>query len=97
MTMVEVGFFVGLGSSWPTSGPDLGGNRWGLGGFYGIWGHPSHPLSEFGGVWGVLESSHHLQVYATMVEFGFLVGLRSSWPPFNAVFGGGERGDFMGI
>ena len=70
---------------------------WGLREFEGFWGHSSGPSPEFGAVWRVLGSSHHLQVYATMVEFGFLVGLGSSWPPFNAVFGGGERGDFMGI
>ena len=34
--MVEVGFLVGLGSCWPTSVPDFGGNLWGLGGFYGV-------------------------------------------------------------
>ena len=66
----------------------FGGFLWVLGHFYGVWGHPSHPLPEFGGFWGVLGSSHHLQVYATLVEVGFLVGLRSSWLPFSAAFWG---------
>ena len=70
----------------------------GFGGFYGVWGHPSHPLPEFGGICGVLGSSHHLQVYTTMVGI-FLVGLGSCWPNSVPDFGGNlwDLGGFYGV
>ena len=60
--MVEVGFRVGLGSCWPNSVPDFGGNLWGLGGFYGVWevfmgfGVTPHILSQNLGGFGVIPS-----------------------------------------
>ena len=75
------------------------GFLWGLREFEGFWGHSSGPLQEFGGTWGVLGSSHHLQVYATMVEVGFLVGLGSCWPTSVPDFGGNlwGLGGFYGV
>ena len=69
---------------------------WGI--FMGFWGHSSGPLPEFGRIWGVLGSSHHLQVYTTMVGI-FLVGLGSCWPNSVPDFGGNlwGLGGFMGF
>ena len=77
----------------------FGGFLWPLGDFYGVWGHLSHPLSESGGIWVVLGSFHHLQIYATMVEVGFLVGLGSCWPNSVPDFGGNlwGLGGFYGV
>ena len=77
----------------------FGGFLWSLGEFEGFWGHSSGPLPEFGGFWGVLGSSHHLQVYVTMVEVGFRVGLGSCWSTSKPDFGGNlwGLGGFYGL
>ena len=76
----------------------FGGFLWGLREFEGFWGHSSGPLPQFVGVWGVLGSSHHLQVYAMMVGI-FLVGLGRSWPNSVPDFEGNlwGLGDFYGF
>ena len=49
VTMVGI-FLVGLGSSWPNSVPDLGGNLWGLGVLWGL----GSPLTSSLRIWGDL-------------------------------------------
>ena len=108
---LRLGSALGWGAAGPIPCQILGeiygvwGVFMGSGGFYGVWGHLSHPLPEFGAVWRVLGSSHHLQVYAMMVGI-FLVGLGSFWPTAVPGFGGnlwglggfyGFWGVFMGF